>query len=143
MVAKQSKKTERVPEHVGKLMRKWRMVAGMSLETVGDAIGCSKGHLSAVENGKGNLSLPLFLAFCEKVGAPASKVLEHRLLSKHRDVDRLAAEIVSVGGARELEWLASLDKAEFRMAIHAARDRVELERLRSQHRDDDARSNTR
>jgi len=131
MTAKASKKTQNVPEHVGRQMRKWRLVAGKTQQQVADEIGCSKAHISGAENGTGNLSLPLFLAFCEAIEAPVSKVLEERLLSKHKDVDRLAAALVDTIGAQELRWLAQLDKTEARRAIHGAHDAVDLARLRS------------
>lgn len=119
-------------EAVGRRMRKWRKAAGMSQEQVATKIGTVKGNISMAEAGKQNLSLPLFLAFCRAIDAPASKVLEERLLAKNRDVDRLAGEIVEhKGGARDLEWLARLSAVEYKAAIRAARDRVDLERLRA------------
>lgn len=143
MTAKSSKRTDDIPEHVGRLMKKWRNAAEMSQEQVAEIIGTTKGNISAAENGKGNLSLPLFLAFCQAIKAPVSKVLEERLLAKNQDVDRLAAEIVGHGGRRDLEWLAALSKAEYRAAIQAARDRVDLDRLRSHPREEETRSKTR
>jgi len=123
-----SKKTENVPEHVGRQMRKWRKVKGMTLLQVAEKIGCTKGHLSAAENGKGNLSLPLFLAYCETIGAPSSKVLEERLLAKHRDVDRLTADLVQSVGSRELLWLTSLERTEYKLAMERAHEAVEYHR---------------
>lgn len=141
MSARKDEETERVPAHVGRLMRKWRNAAGMSLAQVGELIGVEKGFLSEVENGKKNLSLPRFLAFCRAIKTPASKVLEERLLARNRDVDRLAADIVEhKGGPKDLEWLADLSKAEYRIALQAARDRVDLERMRSNQREGAPRS---
>ncbi len=131
MTAKKSKKTQNVPKHVGRQMRKWRQVAELTQQEVADAIGCSKGHISGAESGTGNFSLPLFLAFCEAIDAPVSKVLEERLLAKHKDVDRLAAALVDTIGAAEIRWLAELGKAEAKAAIHGAHDTVDLGRLRS------------
>lgn len=116
-------------------MRKWRKAAGLTQLQVADKIGTVKSNISMAENGEQNLSLPLFLAYCQAIHTPTSKVLEERLLAKNRDVDRLAAEIVERNGARDLEWLSGLSKSEYRSAMRAARDRVELERLRAMPRE--------
>ena len=128
MTAKKSNKTDRVPENVGRLMRKWRQIAGLSLDQVATKIGCTKGHLSGCENGNGNLSLPLFLDFCRAIDAPASKVLGDGMLAKHRNVDRLAAEIAKNQGAADLAWLSKLTRAEYKAAMIEARERVFLMR---------------
>lgn len=128
-----SKKAERVPEHVGRQMRKWRLAAGMKQVEVADKMGVSKGHISSAESGKGNLSLPKFLDFCRAIGYPASKVLEDRLLAKHRDVDRLSAAIVEQIGLSELQWLAELGKDEWRGVLQRAHEHVESLRSRPRH----------
>lgn len=130
----EAKRAETVPPHVGRLMRKWRKVAGRTLEQVANEIGCSKGHLSSAENGKGNLSLPLFLAYCEAIKTPVSRVCEDRILPKHRDVDRLAGELVTSHGTGDLEWLAALSREDFQAAMEGARDAVDLHHLRASRR---------
>jgi len=119
-----AKRTENVPLHVGDHMRKWRNAKGMSLEQVAEKIGCTKGHLSGAETGKGNLSLPLFLEFCKAIEAPASRVLEDPILQKQRDVDRLAGDIVKKAGLKNLRWLAELEKADLRLGLQRAKEAV-------------------
>lgn len=125
-----SKSTENIPEHVGRLMRKWRLAAGRSQQEVADEIGCSKSHISQAETGRGNMSLPVFLAFCQAIETPASKVLEERLLARHRDADRLAADLIEKAGLAELAWLADLPRDEVRLALARAHEAVEFAQAR-------------
>lgn len=125
-----AKRTERIPPNVGARMRAWREAAGLSLEAVADKIGTGKGHLSDAETGKGNLSLPLFIEFCDAIKTPSSRILGDRMLPKNRDFERTARELRDTLGNNAINWLAELSKEEARFAVARAREAVDLYRLR-------------
>ncbi len=129
------KRARRVPKRVGISMRKWREASGLSLEQVGTLIGKTKGHLSGVETGKGNMSLPVFIDFCNAVGVPACRVLEDSILAKHEDVDRLTADLVHKAGLEKIQWLAELDKPTLNLALTRADEAVAYSRAKEDERD--------
>ena len=83
--AKDPKSAKRIAKQVGEQMRRWRLNAGMTMEQVADKMEVSKGHISRAENAKGNLSLPMFLLYCEAIQTPVSRVLESKFLKRDRD----------------------------------------------------------
>lgn len=127
-------RTTKVPSWLGSSMRRWRKHSKKTIEQVADEIGTHKGHLSEVENGKGNLSVPLFILYCKAIGTPASKILRDGVLPKDRDVERLAHEVSERHTLKPLQWFSTLSKEEGRIALKAAADAVDLERLRKRDR---------
>ena len=129
-----AKRTERIPANVGERMRTWRKASGKSLEAVADEMGTGKGHLSDAETGKGNLSLPLFIRFCDAIETPSSRILGDRMLPKNRDFERTARELRDALGNQAINWLAELSREEAKLALARAREAIELYRLRHPHR---------
>jgi transcriptional regulator with XRE-family HTH domain len=125
-----SKKAEHIPPHVGTLVRKWRNAAGKTQEQVADALGVGKSHISQVETGTGNLSLPKFLALCRFLGVPASRLLEDAFPPKERDLDRLTKDLAGHVGVRDLAYLAALSKPELTLFLDRGREAVEYARSR-------------
>lgn len=111
-------------------MRKWRQAAGKTMAEVGEDIGVTKGHLSQVENGKANLSLPMFLDYCRSIDTPASRVLGDKLLPKDRDIDRLIRALVKSAGLKSVRWLAELEREDLLLALERGREAVEARRYR-------------
>lgn len=121
---KDSKRTTNVPDHVGYQMRVWRESAGMSLDAVAEKLHCRKGHLSQVENGKGNLSIPLFLAYCKAIGTPPNYILGDEIMKKDADFFRLAKELRDKIGLAELKWLSGLDQELVQLALERAHEAI-------------------
>jgi hypothetical protein len=97
-------------------------------------MGTGKGHLSDAETGKGNLSLPMFIRFCDAIETPSSRILGDRMLPKNRDFERTARELRDALGNQTINWLAELSREEVKLAIARAREAVELYRLRHPNR---------
>jgi transcriptional regulator with XRE-family HTH domain len=119
-------------------MRACREERGLSLEAVAKKIGSSKGHLSAVETGEGNIGFPLFFDYCNAIHTPPHKVLEQNVaLAKHRDLNALVLAFIERHGFAELRWLAELSRDEAAAAMKGAHDAVDLVRLRASQRKGD------
>jgi transcriptional regulator with XRE-family HTH domain len=127
------KKADRVTAHVGAEIKKWRLARGLTQEQLGALVGRTKGHISGIENGTGNLSLPIFLDVCQKLEVPASRLLGERLTKSHRDLDEAVTALLEAVGLSEIRWLGGLSKSDAREAMARAHERItviEAERQR-------------
>lgn len=124
MAAKESKKTDNVPAHVGPAIKKWREARDLTQEQLAENLGKKKGHISSIENGHGNLSLPIFMKLCKVLDVPASRLLEEPLRKGHRELDETVTALLERLGLPEMRWLASLSKADAREAMDRAHERV-------------------
>ena len=113
-VAASAPSTGRAPSPLGHWVRKRRQGMGMTVARLAQAVGCSKGHLSAIETGRHHRpgddllrrletalacepGLLLGMAYISDTPAPVRRELS-LLRDRHRDAGRLAELLGGLGG---------------------------------------------
>ena len=122
---KGSKTPDRVVEGLGDKLRKAREDAGLSVRQLAVRSGISGGRISQLENDQGNLRLPNFLDVVHALGIRAGELLDPEIDDRSQIV-QLARRIKKTIGSEELEWLATLDRIEARIAMEYAHAGVDL-----------------
>ena len=95
----------------------------LALRELGEEIGCTRSHLSEVENGKTTIGLVLLLKLCRVLGASPGSILNE---SGQNALDVKVYGLADLLGSKNVGWLAGLSSEQIRHAMTAARRQINL-----------------